>query len=172
MLFVLENLELFILQSEDLINSLTQCLKLDVKFDHSLLELTLLSLKVFLLDPGHVFNLTFHRTDRLHDRITFKFGTECWLYDQNFERSVILPEFFGQQLFFELADRVDFHLVIVNLRAVVDTIECFHHDCDENVQHSDCLKESSHQKDHVDHPNPLTIRALAPIVEREFTERD
>jgi len=70
-----------------------------------------------------VSNFASQRTKRTNDGIAFKFAIECWLYDNEFERFIIPPEFFRQKLNFELTDRVDFHPVIVDRRIVVDTGE-------------------------------------------------
>lgn len=85
------------------------------------------------------FNLGLQTIDLQDDRISFKFSSICILYDYEFKWHVILPHIWGQQLKFELAYRVDFHLVVVDLRSVIDTIERLHHDCDKHIQHSDSL---------------------------------
>ena len=83
--------------------------------------------------------LAFEFVDLLDYGITFKFSAECSLDDYKFKGLVKPLEFIWQHLMFELADRVDFHLVIVDHRIVVDTIERLHHDRDKHIQHSDGL---------------------------------
>jgi len=90
-------------------------------------------------DLVDAFDLGLQISDPRDDRITFKFSAKCIKQDYEFKWHVMLPEFWGQQLNFELAYRVDLHLVVVDLRRVVDAIERLHHDCDKHIQHSDGL---------------------------------